>query len=379
MIARDPLRHLETELQRLSDAGLLRAEPQFARLGTAPATELIVACSNDYLGYGAEGWPASSALPPPSGSGGSRLVSGEHREHQRAERAIAEWLGAEAALLFSSGYAANVGAVSSLAGPGDVIVSDALNHASIVDGCRLSGATVRVVGHLDADAVERELETAVTARRRWVVTESYFSMDGDTPDLVRLREICTTNEAALVVDEAHALGVFGPRGAGRCAERGVRADVVIGTLGKALGLQGAFVCGTRAVRSWLWNRARSFVYSTGVSPVVAEATVARVERVAKDETGRERLRSTERSLRDELARLGVVVGSVDGPVLPVVIGDSATALSLSARLEGFGVKVLAIRPPTVAVGSSRLRITAGVALEGATLERVLAAFRGVWC
>lgn len=379
MTARDPLRHLETELRQLSDAGLLRAEPRFAESDAWSGTEVVIACSNDYLGYGAETWPASSAPALPSGAGGSRLVSGEHREHQRAERAIAGWLGAEAALLFSSGYAANVGAVSSLAGPGDVIVSDALNHASIIDGCRLSGATVRVVRHLDAEAVERELAAAGTARRRWVVTESYFSMDGDTPDLVRLREICTANEAALVVDEAHALGVFGPRGAGRCAERGVRADVVIGTLGKAVGLQGAFVCGARTVRSWLWNRARSFVYSTGVSPVVAGAIVARVERVARDDAGRERLRSTERSLREELARLGVVVGSVDGPVLPVVIGDAEAALSLSARLEGFGVKVLAIRPPTVAVGSSRLRITASAALEGAKLDRVLAAFRGVWC
>src|SRR5262249_8238829 len=160
-------------------------------------------------------------------------------------------LGAESALLFSSGYAANVGVVAALARPGDVIVSDALNHASIIDGCRLSGASVRVVPHRDAGAVEAALATSGGATHRWVVTETYFSMDGDSPDLPALRAACDRHDAALVVDEAHALGVLGPRGTGLCAAAGIRPDVLIGTAGKALGLQGAFVAGSCSLRRWL--------------------------------------------------------------------------------------------------------------------------------
>ena len=373
----DPLRHLEAELAKLAADGLLRLEPRVEDLvgdGLGP----VIACSNDYLGYGAEPWPGAANPATPSGSGASRLVSGEHLEHRLAERALAGWLGADDALLFSSGYAANVGAVSALTGPGDVVVSDALNHASLIDGCRLSGATVVVAAHLDAGAIERALEASRGARRRWVVTESYFSMDGDTPDLERLRAACSALDAALVVDEAHALGVFGPAGAGRCAEHGVKPDVLIGTMGKALGLQGAFVAGPAAVRSWLWNRARSFVFSTGVSPVLANAVSSRVARTAGDELGRARLRAAEHAMRDELRRLDVQVVSDDGPVLPVLVGDARAAVDLSQRFFSCGVKVQAIRPPTVPLGSSRLRITATAALTGDRLDRVLAAFGRVW-
>jgi 8-amino-7-oxononanoate synthase len=369
-----PLRHLEAELAELSALGRLRREPTEAELEQARA--LVVACSNDYLGYAAEPWPVGAEAP--SGAGASRLVDGEHEAHRRAERALAGWVGCEDALLFASGYAANVDAISALAAPGDVVVSDALNHASLIDGCRLSGARVAVVPHLDLDAVAHALEGAAGARRRWVVTESYFSMDGDTPDLGRLREITLAADAALVVDEAHALGVFGPRGAGRLAQAGVAADVVIGTLGKALGLQGAFVAGPRVVRSWLWNRARSFVFSTGVSPTLAAAAEARAQRAMADEAGRERLRSAERRLRDELRRLGVAVVSREGPVLPVVVGAEEAALALSRSLAAQGVKVQAIRPPTVAPGSSRLRFTCCAQWSEEALERVLMACRAVW-
>ena len=377
MSSRDPLRHLEAELARLASAGLLRVEPAADQLASRE-DEPVVACSNDYLGYGAEPWPDFGALRLPSGSGASRLVSGEHLEHRRAEQALAEWLGTEDALLFSSGYAANVGALSALAAPGDAVVSDALNHASLIDGCRLSGAQVAVVRHLDVDDVVRALRDAATARRRWVVTESYFSMDGDSPDLARLREVCSQHDAALVVDEAHAVGVFGPRGAGRCAEVGVRPDVVIGTMGKSLGLQGAFVGGPRSVRSWLWNRARSFVFSTGLGPALAHMVALRVARAAGDDEGRLRLRAAEVAMRQALSELGVAVVSREGPVLPVVVGEAVAAVELSARFLARGVKVQAIRPPTVPAGSSRLRITATAALGGDRLARVLEAFREVW-
>ncbi|WP_437325897.1 aminotransferase class I/II-fold pyridoxal phosphate-dependent enzyme [Sorangium sp. So ce381] len=363
------LRHLQDELSEMERAGLLRTPPA----APAPA-RMLVLCSNDYLGYAGLALP--SEVGTASGAGASRLVSGTHEAHLMAEREIAAWLSVEAALLFSSGYAANVGTVAALARPGDVVVSDALNHASLIDGCRLSGATIEVVGHVDVEAVEGALVRARGARRRWVVTESLFSMDGDTPDLRRLRELCDRHDAALIVDEAHALGVFGPRGAGLCAEVGVRPDVLIGTLGKSLGLHGAFVAGSSTLRTYLWNRARSFVYSTGISPVVALAAVDRVRRAAADDPARARLAVLTRRLRSGLQALGaeLLPGSA-GPILPWILKSTGAAVEMSRRLASEGVLVQAIRPPTVPAGTSRLRIVANASLSESDVERALAGFR----
>ncbi len=362
----DPLRHLAGELAALAREGLLRTP-------SLPGEALLDLCSNDYLGYARKPWPV---IVPRSGAGASRLVSGNAQEHEEAEAALSAWLGREAALLFSSGYAANVGTLAALAGPGDVIVSDALNHASIIDGCRLSGATVRVIPHRDAVAAEEALAAARGTRRRWVVTESYFSMDGDSPDLGALRAACDRYDAALVVDEAHALGVFGPAGRGRCAEAGVVPDVLIGTAGKSLGLHGAFVTGSAHLRAWLWNRARSFVFSTGVSPSLAAAITLRVREVAVDDTSRRCLGWAERELRAGLSSLGLK-GTAEGvgPVVPWVLGSAEAALAMSRRLHEQGVLVQAIRPPTVPAGTARLRITAHARLTAAAMDRALAAFR----
>ncbi|CAN98330.1 putative 8-amino-7-oxononanoate synthase [Sorangium cellulosum So ce56] len=365
----DALRHLQDELSEMERAGLLRTPP------AAPASDrLLVLCSNDYLGYAGLALP--SEVGTASGAGASRLVSGTHEAHLMAERELAAWLSVEATLLFSSGYAANVGTVAALARPGDVVVSDALNHASLIDGCRLSGATVEVVGHVDVEAVEGALVRARGARRRWVVTESLFSMDGDTPDLPRLRELCDRHDAALIVDEAHALGVFGPRGAGLCAEAGVRPDVLIGTLGKSLGLHGAFVAGSSTLRTYLWNRARSFVYSTGISPVVALAAVERVRRAAADDPARARLTMITRRLRSGLLALGAeLLPGSSGPILPWLLKSPGAAVEMSRRLASEGVLVQAIRPPTVPAGTSRLRIVANASLSESDVERALAGFR----
>jgi 8-amino-7-oxononanoate synthase len=331
----------------------------------------VVLCSNDYLGYAAD--PLSSS-PAPGGAGASRLVTGDHAEHRTAERALAGWVGTESALLFSSGYAANCGALTALAGPGDVIVSDRLNHASIIDGCRLSGARVLIVPHADATAVEGALRESGAARRRWVVTESYFSMDGDEPDLVKLRAHCDAYDAGLIVDEAHALGVFGPGGAGICAEVGVRPDVLVGGLGKAIGLQGGFVAGPSELRSWLWNRARPFVFSTGLSPSVAGAVEERVTRIQGDEARRRRLHGSAAMLRALVGSAGSVSPG-RGPIIPWVLGDVASTMRAAATLRAQGVIASAIRPPTVPEGASRIRITASARLTDQELERVAAAFR----
>jgi 8-amino-7-oxononanoate synthase len=367
-----PLRHLGVELAALAERGLLREPPVPSAAGEA----LLDLCSNDYLGYASE--PLCELATIRSGAGASRLVSGNLVPHEETEAVLASWLGTEAALLFSSGYAANVGVVSGLARPGDLIVSDALNHASIIDGCRLSGATVQVVPHRDAGAVEAALASSAGAGRRWVVTESYFSMDGDSPDLPALRACCDRHDAALIVDEAHALGVLGPRGTGLCAAAGVRPDVLVGTAGKALGLQGAFVAGSRSLRAWLWNRARSFVFSTGVSPALAAAIGARASRAAADEAGRVRLAASATRLREGLADLGLAgLRRGQGPVIPWVVGAEGAAVRLSRRLRDLGVLVQAIRPPTVPRGTSRLRITASARLTEADLARALSAIRDV--
>jgi 8-amino-7-oxononanoate synthase len=343
------LDYLEGELLALATAGLLR-EPRARPVG------LLDLCSNDYLGY------ASQALDPgdaAGGASGSRLVAGDDGAHEAAEAALAGWLRAESALLFSSGYAANVGTIAALARPGDTVVSDALNHASLIDGCRLSGASIRVAAHGDVDAFETALRAAPSRGRRWVVTESYFSMDGDCADLRGLREVCDRHDAAMVVDEAHALGVFGQEGRGLCAEAGVAPDVLVGMAGKALGLQGAFVVGPSNLRQWLWNRARSFVFSTGVSPGLARCLAARVGQVRADDGGRAELHDNAALLRAALRARGVAGDErACGPIIPWLVGDPAEAQGLSARLATHGLYVQAIRPPTVPVGGARLRMTA---------------------
>lgn len=340
------LGYLVEELATLRAEGLLRER-------VAPTEASIPTfCSNDYLGLSARAGQDGHA----GGAGASRLVLGDRPEHHALENGFARYLGREAALLFPSGYAANVGLLSALAGRGDLVVSDALNHASIVDGARLSRAVVRVVPHLDAKAVEEALQDRATFRRAFIVTESYFSMDADSPDLARLTVLSRAFDAALLVDEAHALGVLGPSGRGLCADALVGADAVVGTLGKSFGAAGALVAGSELLRTWLWNRARSFVFTTGVSPVVA----ARATENLVDVQGGDELRGVvlarAEQLRDGMCSLGLSPWG-HGPIVPWVLGAAEVALDVAARLRAMGVLVQAIRPPTVPVGTARIRFT----------------------
>jgi 8-amino-7-oxononanoate synthase len=352
---------LTERLGELEEQGLLRRRP-------VPVEAVAKSfCSNDYLGLAAK-----PALGAPAGAGASRLIVGERPQHAELELALSAWLGFESALAFTSGYAANLGAVSSLAESGDLIVSDELNHASIVDGCRLSRARVHVVPHLDVAAIEAAL-TLPRLGRAWVVTESYFSMDADSPDLAALREVCDRRDAALVVDEAHALGVFGPCGKGLCAEAGVKPDVLVGTLGKAFGASGAFVAGDAAVTDWLWNRARSFVFSTGVSPAAMQAALDALPAVTEEAGPRRRLHENAHRLRHGLVALGIGCRG-RGPIIPILVGEPERALRAASMLRDAGVHVSAIRPPTVPVGTSRLRVTVTAAHTPKDIELALDAF-----
>jgi 8-amino-7-oxononanoate synthase len=338
------LRFLDEATRDLERRNLLRQRP-------APAHEdLLSFCSNDYL--------ALASRPPPSrpaGSGASRLVTGERRDHVELERTVADLVSLPEALVFSSGYAANVGVLSALAGPDDLVVSDTLNHASIVDGARLSRAKTVVVPHLDLAAVRAAL-TVPRAGHAFVVTESYFSMDADGPDLQALRRICDEHGAALLVDEAHALGVLGPDGRGLCREANVTPDALIGTFGKSFGAGGAFVAGCSSLVTWLWNRARSFVFSTGLSPAVAAAAKAGIETSLQEPERRTRLLAAAHQLRSGLQGIGIQPRGF-GPIIPWVVGDPGRAVFVADALRKAGVDVAAIRPPSVPAGTARLRFT----------------------
>ncbi len=374
----DPLAHLAEQLAQLGREGLRRGP-------VAPtAADELSFCSNDYLGL------ASQPAPPAAcGAGASRLIAGEREEHLELEQALATWLSTEAALVFSSGYAANVGTLAALAGPGDLVVSDVLNHASLIDGARLSRARVAVVPHNDAHAVARVLAERAE-RHAWVAVESYYSMDADGPDLAALRRTCDEHGAGLLVDEAHALGVLGPSGRGRCAEARVTPDILVGTLGKAFGGQGAFVAGRAVLRDWLWNRARSFVFSTGLAPVSAAAAVRALHVVVERPELGAHVRAMSDRLRNGLVRAGADVAQGERPpteagahaplllgfghIVPLVVGSPARALRLSERLRSRGIAAQAIRPPTVSFGTSRIRFTVTARHAHADIERAVEAY-----
>jgi 8-amino-7-oxononanoate synthase len=358
------LRFLDEAILDLDRRNLLRQRP-------APTAEgQLSFCSNDYL--------ALARLPAPghaSGSGASRLVTGERSDHVALEKAVAELVNLPDALVFSSGYAANIGVLSALAGPDDLIVSDALNHASIVDGSRLSRARTIVVPHLDVGAVERALRAPRTGRAI-VVTESYFSMDADGPDLRVLRRVCDEHGAVLVVDEAHALGVLGPDGRGLCLEAGVAPDALVGTFGKSFGAGGAFVAGCPALVTWLWNRARSFVFSTGLSPAVAAAAKRGIEIARAEPERRGRVLAAAAQLRRGMQQLGLEPRGF-GPIVPWVVGDPGKAVAAAQALRVAGVDAAAIRPPSVPVGTARLRFTVTAAHEEADVARAINVFADI--
>lgn len=341
-------------LLREPDDGAARAEVE--RNAERLDRLILDASSNDYLGFAAESVSRETLGSP--GAGASRLIHGTRPEHVALEGVLCDWVRAESALLFASTYAANLGLISALGMPGTVVVSDALNHASVIDGVRLSKAQVRVVPHLDLRAIEAELRASASAPATFLITESYFSMDGDGPNLRSLRELCDQHDCVLIVDEAHALGVFGVEGAGRCAEAGIAADVLVGSLGKAVGTHGGFVAGSAALRSFLWNRARSFVFSTAPSPRQAALSAEHVKRVRATEERRRRLLENASQLRDQLhaAGLPILEGSF-GPIVSVILAENARVLEAAARLRSLGILAQAIRPPTVSPGAARLRLT----------------------
>ncbi|NNC89597.1 MAG: 8-amino-7-oxononanoate synthase [Akkermansiaceae bacterium] len=365
---RDP----EHELAELSEAGLRRhlrpvdaVDPPFL---TVAGRRLLNFSSNDYLGLAAhpalQDAAAEGLQRHGSGSTASRLVCGSLRIHHELEETIARLKGSEAALAFSSGYAAAVGAVTALVRRGDTVILDKLCHASLVDGARLSGATVRVYPHNKLDKLERLLASARArsggSQRILVITESVFSMDGDRAPLEEIVTLKDRHDALLLVDEAHAVGVLGPTGQGLAEELGVadRIDLQLGTLGKAVGSAGGYLAAKRSIIDLLVNKARSFIYSTAPPPAQAAAARAGLELIAGPEGARLRERLWER-LRAFAARARLP--APESAILPRVLGDNDAALAAAAALLEAGFLVPAMRFPTVPRGTARLRITISAA------------------
>jgi 8-amino-7-oxononanoate synthase len=285
------------------------------------------------------------------------LVSGTHSVHTDLEVALATYLGMPSTLLFQSGYQANLGVLSALAGPDDLIVADRDVHASILDGCRLSRAKLAIYPHLDATTAAKHLSRLGPGRRRrFLVTESLFSMDGDVAPLATLASIASDHDTALIVDEAHAIGYLGPSGRGLCAEYQVRPDILIGTFGKAFGSSGAFVAGTEDLRTYLVNHSRSFIFTTALPIPIVAASMAALHIIASSEGDqlRERLSLRVRQLRTALE---LPQGTIPSPILPIILGTDDLAFAASNQLRALGFFIQAIRPPTVREGTSRLRIT----------------------
>lgn len=353
-------------MERIRAAGLHRrlrmvSGPQGARV-LLDGREVLLLCSNNYLGLAdhpeVRDAAAAAARRWGTGAGASRLVSGNMLPHRQLERRLAAFHGATEALLFGSGYLANLGTISTLARAGEVVFSDELNHASIIDGCRLARAETFVYRHRDTEHLAWGLRQA-EGRGSLIVTDGLFSMDGDVAPIAELAELARRHGCLLAVDEAHATGALGPGGRGTVAEAGLVAevDLIVGTLGKSLGSYGAYVCASAEVRDLLVNTARPFIFSTGLPPPAVAAAAAALELLTTDPSRIERLRGNATLLRDRLAAEGLGTGGSRTHILPVVVGDAEEAVALCERILARGAFAQAIRPPTVPEGTSRLRLS----------------------
>ncbi|MCC6544455.1 MAG: 8-amino-7-oxononanoate synthase [Nitrospirae bacterium] len=380
------------ELRELKDSHLLRV---LKRVDSAQSSRIIIEgkeyinlCSNDYLGLADHPSLKEAVIESVkkygTGAGASRLVSGNMELHETLEGATAQFKGTEDALLFNSGYMANTGIIQALASEGDAIFSDELNHASIIDGCRLSKAKVFIYRHKDAGHL-RSLIMQTTEkgnrayRRRIAVTESVFSMDGDIVPLNDIVKVIEEFEGILIVDDAHATGVLGRSGRGSFEHFGVNnsSHIQMGTYGKALGSFGAYAAGTSLLKNYLINKARTFIYTTALPPSVMAASIAALRILQNDEELLEVLWVTTRLFRDGLSALGYNTMQSETPIIPIYVGDTEKALRFSQRLFDEGIYAAPIRPPTVPEGGCRIRTTVTAAHSLEDIERSIEVFKNV--
>jgi glycine C-acetyltransferase/8-amino-7-oxononanoate synthase len=356
---------IEARLQELTQLGLRRR----TRLVSGPqgphvvidGKPVLLLCSNNYLGLAdhprVRQAAGEAAMRWGVGAGASRLVSGTMTIHRRLEDRLAAFKGRESALLFGSGFLANAGVIAALARPGDVVFSDELNHASIIDGCRLSRAEVFVYDHCDVEHLAWGIEQA-DGRGALIATDSVFSMDGDVAPLAEIVELAARHRLRVLVDEAHGTGAVGPGGRGALADAGLEehVDVIVGTLGKALGSYGAFVACDREMTKFLMNAARTFIFSTALPPPAVAGALAALELLEQRPQMVERLQANAAALRDELSRQGFALNGTATQIVPLVIGDAEQTVRICELALSRGVFAQAIRPPTVPPLTSRLRL-----------------------
>lgn len=332
-------------------------------------------CSNDYLGMASdsEGLEETKLLAEiiPYGAAASRLITGSLVIHEELEKLIASWKGTEAAAVFSSGYQANVGLLSSLAGKGDAIFSDRLNHASIIDGCLLSGASLYRYPHSNLDELEALLKTK-RPRKRIIVTDGIFSMDGDIALLPGLNDLAKRYDALLIVDEAHATGVLGKNGAGSWSHFDLPVEnhvILMGTMSKAIGAQGGYICANKNVIEYITNYCRGFIYSTALSPLIAGIVHFNICRIQSDPALVQSVQKASGIMQKALKKEGLEVRPSPSPIIPLLIGDSNKAVLCAEKLMDRKIVALAIRPPTVPEGTARLRISVCAAHVDKDLQR----------
>jgi 8-amino-7-oxononanoate synthase len=375
------MKYISDELERIEKSGLYR---ELNIVESAQGTHLEIKgktylsfCSNNYLGLannplvikavkdavGKYGW----------GAGASRLVSGNMRLHEVLEGEISKFKGKEASIVFPTGYMANIGTISSLVSKGDLVICDKLNHASIIDGCRLSGAGFRVYPHCDMKKLENILKKATKYSRKLIVTDTVFSMDGDIAPLHDIVRIAHKYKAMVMADEAHGTGVFGENGRGVVEHFNLskKVSIVMGTLSKAVGSLGGYVSGDADLINFLRNKARPFMYTTALPPAVCAASIAGIKLIRTNPSLRKSLWNNVRYLKKELGLLNLNVIPSESPIIPILIGDAKKAVDVSKFLYKKGILILAIRPPTVPAKSSRLRMTVMSTHTKKDLEKLL--------
>lgn len=372
---------IEQELSKLKEQGLYR---HLRRISSAQGREIVLDdrrvlnfCSNDYLGLANDErikHAAKAAIDQYGfGSGASRLVSGNMSWHEKLEENIAQLKQCDASLVFSTGYMANTGIISSIIGRDDIVFSDRLNHASIIDGIVLSRATLKRYPHKDMQALEDLLKETPAHQKKFIVTDSVFSMDGDVAPLTDIVRLAQQYDALVMVDEAHGFGVLGATGAGlvEVLQLSGHVDIQMGTLSKAAGCFGAYVAGSKLLREYFINHARSFIYTTAMPAAVAAAASCAVDIIRTDAHRRQELQHKSDYLRGKFKALGLNTLESTTPIIPVIIGDSSKAVNISAQLLSKNIFVQAIRPPTVPDGSARLRFTVMATHTSEDLDAVI--------
>ena len=377
---------IQERLDDLRERGLYRrmrlvSGPQGPRV-LLDGKPVLLLCSNNYLGLAdhprVREAAAEAAMRYGVGAGASRLISGNMTVHRRLEAELADFEGSEACLLFGSGYLANAGIISTLAREGDVVLSDSLNHASIVDGCRLAKARTFVYDHCDVEHLEYGLREAA-GRAALIVTDGVFSMDGDVAPLPEIVELARRYDARVMVDEAHGTGALGPGGRGAVAAAALEdeVDVVIGTLGKALGSYGAYVCCDSDMAEYLVNSARTLIFSTALPPPAVAGALAALDLLRSSPQRVDKLQRNARVLRESLRDEGLHTGDSDTQIVPLVVGDASATMTACEKALKKGVFAQAIRPPTVPDGTSRLRLAVMASHTGAELRQAAKALAAV--